>query len=77
MKHGPATTNGCAMMEVRFSECMHLTQDTHSMHTSEGRSREVGEGKEELVDSLEGKCATQRARVWAGVCISRFPGAGP
>ena len=40
------------------------------------RSQEVGEGKERLVDSLEGKHEIQRARVWSGN-VSRFPGAGP
>lgn len=40
------------------------------------RSQEVGEGKEKLVDSLEGKRAIQRARVWSRN-VSRFPGAGP
>ena len=40
------------------------------------RSQEVGERKGQLVDSLEGKCATQRAKVWSGN-VSRFPRAGP
>lgn len=50
VKHGhPATHPGqCAMMEVCFSECMHLTQDTHSMHTSEEDLRKWVKGRRGL-----------------------------
>lgn len=56
---------------------MYASDPGHTQHAYiRGRSQEVGEGKERLVDSLEGKYATQRARVWSRN-ISRFPGAGP
>ena len=77
VKHGHPATHPGQCADGGPLLWMYVSDPRYTQHAYiRVRSQEVGEGKEKLVDSLEGKRAIQRARVWSRN-VSRFPGAGP